>query len=406
LATGAPNEFKLWDAQTLREIRTISTAAGELAFTPDSRTLYASWTVGKESPVHTVTRWEVATQKELPALTVNVTYEPSRAPHCLSRDGKVLFLARGSGAIYLRAIDTASGQDLFPRQGDVGPVHAVAISPDGRTLASGGEDQVVRVWDLASGRVLHALAVHTQPVWGLAFSPNGELLATGSCDGTIGLWGVDSGREVRRLHGHSRLPSRIQFSPDGVILAAGGEGGLIRRWDVASGQENSPLHGHIDVVRCVAFSPDGNWLASGGEDKSVRLHDLAGGESRKLDMPSAFNEVAFSPDGRTLAAVSDAPEAVVRLWNLETEEATTWKGHTGHVYGLAFPPVGPLVATCAQDGTVRLWDRAATTPLVRTVGPGPFGGGVGTVAFTPNGRYLATANANGTVYLLRVESEP
>jgi WD40 repeat protein len=104
--------------------------------------------------------------------------------------------------------------------------------------------------------------------------------------------------------------------------------------------------------------------------------------------------------------VCDAPEAAVRLWDLKSGEETTWEGHTGHVHGLAFSPSASLLATCAADGTVRLWDRSAGLPHVRTIGPGPFGGGVGAVAFTPDGRYLATANANGTVYVLRAEAPP
>ena len=103
----------------------------------------------------------------------------------------------------------------------------------------------------------------------------------------------------------------------------------------------------------------------------------------------------------TLAAVGDGPEAAVRLWDLDTGAETTWAGHTGHVLGLAFSPSSPLLATCGEDGTVRLWDRSGGAAGVRTTGPGPFGGGVRAVAFTPDGRYLATANANGMVYLLR-----
>src|SRR5262249_47821727 len=74
-----------------------------------------------------------------------------------------------------------------------------------------------------------------------------------------------------------------------------------------------------------------------------------------------------------------------------------------HVHGLAFSPSAPLLATCGEDDTVRLWDLTDSAPHMRTMGPGPFGGGVRSVAFTPDGRYLATANANGTVYLLRVD---
>jgi WD40 repeat protein len=236
----------------------------------------------------------------------------------------------------------------------------------------------------------------------LTFNPDGKLLASGSRDGTIAFWDLRSGSAIRILRGHSRSPSRLCFSPDGTSLAAGSEAGTVKRWDVASGNEASPLPGHSGAVRCVAFSPDGTRLASGGEDRSVRVHDLVNAGSRKFLMPAAVNEVAFTPDGRTLAAASDAPEAVVRLWDLDTGEETTWQGHSGHVRGLAFSPVGSLLATCAEDGTIRLWDRHADPAGVRTIGPGPFGGAVRAVAFTPDGRYLATANANGTVYLLRM----
>jgi WD40 repeat protein len=155
-------------------------------------------------------------------------------------------------------------------------------------------------------------------------------------------------------------------------------------------------------VRCVAFSLDGKWLGSGGEDRSVRLHDLVNGGSRRFPMPAAVNEVTFSPDGHTLAAVGDTPATAVHLWNMQTGEETTWEGHAGHVHGLAFSPVGSLLATSGEDGTVRLWDRNATSAGVRTIGSGPFGGPVRAVAFTPDGSYLATANANGMVYLLRM----
>src|SRR5262249_24618646 len=146
----------------------------------------------------------------------------------------------------------------------------------------------------------------------------------------------------------------------------------------------------------------GNWLASGGEDRTVRLHDLGRGGARTFQATSPVNEVAFSPDGRTLAAVGDAPESAVRVWDVETGRASTWEGHTGHVHGLAFSPSAPTLATCGADGTVRLWGLSGADPRARVIGPGPFGGPVRAVAFTPDGRYLATANANGTVYLLRV----
>src|SRR5205823_2213463 len=159
-------------------------------------------------------------------------------------------------------------------------------------------------------------------------------------------------------------------------LAAGGEGGSVKLWDVATGREEMPLPGHAGAVRCVAFSPDGTRLASGGDDRSLRLRDLVRGGSRKLGAPNAVNQVAFSPDGKTLASAGDGPEAAVQLWDLNTGHETTWQGHAGHVHGLVFSPSAPVLASCAEDGTVRLWDLTGSGPRVRTIGPGPFGGGV------------------------------
>jgi WD40 repeat protein/predicted Ser/Thr protein kinase len=402
LASGDRSRLKVWDAQTLAEVFSVETEAEQLAFAPDSRTLYAASTVEEHRAVHTFRRWDVLTRKPLPALPAEVAAEPVRAFHCLSTDGKVLFAAQQHDATCIRAIDTATGKELFPRAGHVAPLNAVVISPDGRTLASAGRDRAVKVWDLAGGRLLHSFAAHSDAVGGLAFSPDGLLLASGSRDGTIALWDVENGTEVRALHGHSRSPSRIQFSPDGRTLAAGGDHGTVKTWEVATGKEGRSLPGHSGVVRGVAFSPDGQWLAAGGEDKMVLLHNLAGGPSQTFKAPKAVNDVTFSPDGRRVAAVGDGPEPVVCLWDLETLQEITGRGHSGHVHGLAFSPAAPLLATGSEDGTVRLWDLSAAPPRVRTLGPGPFGGRVGAVAFTPDGRYLATANANGTVYLLRV----
>jgi WD40 repeat protein len=404
LASGGNAGFKLWNAETLEEIRAVATPAVQLAFAPDSRTLIASWTTGPPSAVHAFTRWDVGKGQELSPLVVEVSAHRAYATFCLSRDGKTLFVAPASKATYVRAIETATGKELFPRQGHTAPLNTVAMGPDGRTLASAGEDGAVKVWDLAAGRVVHTLSAHTDEVFGLTFSCDGNRLASGSGDGTIILWDVDKGAEVRRLKGHSRSYSRICFSPDGRTLAAGAENGTVKCWDVSSGKEEKPLLGHTGRVRCVAFRPDGTQLASGGEDGTVRLHDLKGGGTRKFTAASAVNEVAFSPDGRTLAALGSGPQAVVQLWDLDSEQPLTLQGHTAAVRDLAFAAQEALLATCAEDGTVRFWELTGGAARARTIDLGRWPSGVRAVAFTPDGRFLVTANGNGTVYALRVEA--
>jgi WD40 repeat protein len=327
-----------------------------------------------------------------------------------------LFLGRRGKTTYVQVIDTATGQERFPRQGHTGPLRAVVVSPNGPVAASAGEDQVVRLWDLASRAVLQTLKTHPGAVCGLSFSRDGRQLVSASEDGTIAFWDLVTGTEIRTLHGDADTVSRMHLSPDGRLLAAGGQGGVVKLWDAATGKERDALTGHTGVVRCVAFSPDGQWLASGGEDRTVVLHALVNGRTQVLGTPTGVNDVAFSADGRTLAAVGDAqvprgilhpaPQATVHLWDLDTGKETIWQGHTGDIHGLAFAPAGSLVATCAEDGTVRLWDYATGTPRVRTIGPGPFGGEVRSVAFTRDGRYLLSANANGMVYVLSTAVMP
>jgi WD40 repeat protein/serine/threonine protein kinase len=402
LASGDTTGFRLWHAETLAQIRTVMTPAQQLAFTPDGRTLFASWTNGQPKSVHTFTRWDVATGKDLPSLTAEVPAERTLIHHQLSRDGKTLFVIDGGKATHVRAIDTATGKVVFPHEGHSAALQALAVCSDNRTLASAGDDRSVKLWDLGTGRVRLSLSAHADAVIGLAFSPDGSRLASASRDGAMILWDADSGKELLRLRGQSGS-SRAQFSPDGQAVAAGGPNGVVMRWDAATGKPLEPLLGHAGEVRCVAFSADGHWLVSGGEDRSVCLHDLAGGTTRKLVAASAINEVAFSPDGRSLAAIGDAPETTVRLWNLESGEETAWRSPRGTLRGLAFSPTMPLLVSGAEDGTVRLWDRIGSERRARVIELGSAPSGVRALAFTPDGRYLATANGNGTVYLLRVE---
>ena len=114
LASSDLQGFKLWDAETLQEIRTVATPRGRLDFTPDSRTLYVAPLNQEDERDYAVTRWDVAGKERLPALAVEGTTEIRYS--CLSRDGKVLFLCAVDTASFVRTLDTATGKDIFPRR--------------------------------------------------------------------------------------------------------------------------------------------------------------------------------------------------------------------------------------------------------------------------------------------------
>ena len=339
----------------------------------------------------TIRLWDVTSGEQVALLN---GHTDSVFSVVFSPDGHML--ASGSRDSTIRLWDVTSGEQIRLLKGHYNTVNSVAFSPDGQTLASGAWDDTIRLWDVVSGEEKAVYGAHYKNISSVVFSPDGQMLASGSGDTTIRLWDVTSG-EQKALLGHTWSVQSVAFSPDSKTLVSGSIDNSIRLWSVTSGEEQAVLSGHNRNVSCVAFSPDGQMLASGSDDNSIRLWDVISGEHQALFSGHSYDVscVAFSPDGKMLASGSE--DESVRLWDVSSGEQKALLGeHSYDVSSVAFSPDGQILASGAWN--IRLWDVTSGKQLALLRS-----GGVSCVVFSPDGQMLASSNGD-TIQLWDVMS--
>lgn len=291
-------------------------------------------------------------------------------------------------------------------------VEALAITPDGRTIISGGQDKTLRVWDLKSGRLLHLLEGHKAMVTLIAITPDGRKVVSGSPDKTLRVWDLSSGKCLHTLEGHTDSIGAIAITPDGRRVVSGakdifsGKDSTLRVWELESGKCLRILEGNKGSITVLAITPDGRRAISNSGTTSgaraIRIWDLVrGGPPRSLEGHTlAVFCLAITPDGRR--AVSGSWDKTIRIWDLESEVCLgLLEGHTDSVKALVLTPDGRQVLSGSADETIRIWDLESGRAL-RSLDGQAFAGDQLWIA--PDGRRLVAGGRDETVRVWDLES--
>ncbi|MGD1711829.1 eIF2A-related protein, partial [Dapis sp. BLCC M172] len=286
---------------------------------------------------------------QLPDHLHTLNHQSAVTALALSQDGKTLATASDENTTHLWNGDTGKEVATLNYQDKV---IKVALSQDGKTLATKSEDKVARLWDAATGNAIATL-LHHSGVNALAFSPNGKIIATASDDNIVRLWDTTTGNAISTLV-HYFPVNALAFSPDGTAIATASDDQITRFWDTTTGKEFATLNYKARVHKLV-FSPDGKRIATASDDHTVGIWDTrTSKEIITLKHQDKIIALAFSPNSKTIATASDNNTA--RIWDICTGQEIAILPHQYKVKAVTFSPDGKTIATASDNNTARLWD--------------------------------------------------
>lgn len=399
-------KLSVWDLASGKVVRTIPMPGrtADVLFTPDGRSIVAA---SREDDAPLIRFIDFETGR----VGLALNHSNMLADIAITRDGRWLASGKGGGEVRLWELPAGRLVRLLQATEKKGIVEAVAFSPDGRILAA-AVNNIVYLWERASGRLLHRLTGINESVNSLAFSPDGEELASGSADAAIRQWRVRDGK-LKRLIGQ-RPPgmpvTSLAFSPDGRYEAQGTANGRLRVWNAQEGTFVHERLGHEGAISSLAFTTDNTWLCSGGADRKMRVWQPGNGSLSAVypnfDRGDGMGTLAVG-GSKSWVATATGPwggaesDSSIKLWLVMFDRPVrVLQGHRAEVRSVAYGPRSDLLASLSDDGTIKLWNSVNGDCLRTQTNDAP----MKVLEFSPGSKWLAAGMSDGTLRVLNTNT--